>query len=60
MNQKEVRSQTSLSFPAINKAMETLAKLQIVREITGGKRHRVFAYHKYLELISQGTETSRK
>lgn len=30
-------------------------KFGILREITGKKRDRKFAYHKYLEILSEGT-----
>jgi hypothetical protein len=30
--------------------------LNIVREITGQRRNRVFAYQKYLDILSEGTE----
>ncbi len=45
-----------LSFPPVMKAMEHLSKLGIVREVTGQKRNRVFAYHAYLRLLSEDTE----
>lgn len=45
-----------LSFPPVMKAMEHLNKLGIVREVTGQKRNRVFAYHAYLRLLSEDTE----
>lgn len=52
----EAKRLTDLSFPAVNKAMEALAKLSIVRELTGGRRNRVFAYQQYLSVLSEGTE----
>jgi hypothetical protein len=36
--------------------VNALEKLGIVREITGRKRERVFAYGRYLEILSEGTE----
>lgn len=30
--------------------------LGLVRELTGKKRNRLFAYAKYLEILSEGTE----
>ena len=53
---KEISERTDLSFPAVSKAMALLADLGIVRELTGGKRNRVFAYHHYLALLSEGAE----
>lgn len=46
----------SLSWPATNKAMTTLAKLGIVRELTGQKRNRLYAYDAYLSTLAEGTE----
>jgi Fic family protein len=47
---------TGLSFPATAKAMHTLENLGIVREVTGQRRNRVFAYQYYLNILSEGTE----
>jgi Fic family protein len=47
---------TGLSFPAVSRAMENLINLNIVTEITGQRRNRVFAYHRYLSILSEGTE----
>jgi len=47
---------TGLSFPAVSSAMELLGKLGIVRELTGQRRHRLFAYDLYLEVLNEGTE----
>jgi Fic family protein len=52
----EAKRLTDLSFPAVNKAMEALSELGIVRELTGGRRNRVFAYQQYLAVLSEGTE----
>ena len=45
-----------LSFPTASKAIETLVGLGIAREITGGRRNRLFAYDAYLAILSEGTE----
>lgn len=52
----EAVRQTGLSFPAVAKSMDTLVRLGIVREITGKQRNRVFAYDRYLSILSEGTE----
>ncbi|MEJ5203490.1 MAG: Fic family protein, partial [Anaerolineales bacterium] len=52
----QVCERTNLSFPAVSRAMENLEKLDIVHEITGQRRNRVFAYHRYLSILSEGTE----
>ncbi len=51
-----VCERTGLSFPAASKSMKSLERLGIVREITGRRRNRVFAYGQYLEILSKGTE----
>ena len=37
--------------PAIARTVGVLKRLGIVREITGRKRERVFAYHAYLTIL---------
>ncbi|MGH9717375.1 MAG: Fic family protein [Candidatus Acidiferrales bacterium] len=48
--------QLSLSPPTVAKALQHMAKLGIVRETTGKQRHRLFTYHRYLEILNRGTE----
>ncbi len=45
-----------LSHVTINKTLAHLARLDIVRELTGHKRHRVFSYAEYLAILNEGTE----
>ncbi|MCT0212051.1 MULTISPECIES: Fic family protein [unclassified Synechococcus] len=52
----QIRAMSGLSFPTISKAIETLVELGIAREITGGRRNRLFAYDAYLAILSEGTE----
>lgn len=47
---------TDLSFPAVSSAMEVLEELEVVTEVTGKKRGRVYAYETYVEILSEGTE----
>lgn len=51
----EVVTRSGLSFPAAAAAMDALEELGVVRELTGKKRNRVFAYSEYLRLLSEGT-----
>jgi Fic family protein len=46
----------ALSEPTVAKAMQHLVGLGIVREVTGKRRRRVFAYVRYLDILSEGTE----
>jgi len=47
---------TGLSFPAVSSAMNLLVELEIVRELTGRARNRVFAHDRYLTDLAEGTE----
>ena len=49
-------ARTGANYPAVARAVEALERLGIVREITGRKRERVFAYHAYLAILNEGTE----
>jgi Fic family protein len=48
-------NQTGLSFPSASAGMKVLVEHGIVRELTGRKRNRIFAYDKYLSVLSEGT-----
>ncbi len=47
---------TGASYPTVSRAVQALENLGIVREITGRKRERVFAYTHYLDILNEGTE----
>jgi Fic family protein len=53
---QEVQRLSGLSFPTAATAMSYLLELGIAGEITGKKRNRVFAYTRYLAILSEGTE----
>ncbi len=53
---QQVCRTTGLSFPAASTAMDLLVKLKIVRELTGKRRNRLYAYDRYLKVLSEGTE----
>lgn len=53
----QVCGRTGLSFPSAAKAMHALENLGIVREVTGQRRNRIFAYYDYLNILSEGTES---
>jgi Fic family protein len=46
----------SLSAPTVAKSLQHLVKLGLVRETTGKQRHRLFTYHRYLDILNRGTE----
>jgi Fic family protein len=52
--------QLSLSAPTVAKALQHMVKLGIVRETTGKQRHRLFTYHRYLEILNRGTELPKR
>jgi Fic family protein len=48
-----------LSVPTVTGALESLATLKIAKEVTGKRRDRLFAYPRYLHILSEGTEPLR-
>ena len=52
----QLKQLSGLSFQTASKAIETFVGLGIAREITGGRRNRLFAYDAYLAILSEGTE----
>lgn len=52
----EVSRRAGLSFPTASKGMTGLVDVGIVRELTGNRRNRVFAYDRYLAILGEGTE----
>ncbi len=53
---QDVGQRAALSFPASAAGMALLSELGIIRELTGKKRNRVFAYSRYLSILNEGTE----
>lgn len=45
-----------MTFPTASRAIETLQRLAIVRELTGQRRNRVFAYDRFLAILNEGTQ----
>jgi Fic family protein len=45
-----------LSPATVNKALRLLVQMGMVRELTGGRRNRLFAYDRMLAILSEGTE----
>lgn len=52
----EIAKRTTLTYPTASTAMDALAAAGIAVEITGKRRNRVFAYDRYLNILSEGTE----
>jgi len=47
---------TGLTAPTINSALADLERLQVVEEVTGRKRGRVFSYRRYVAILNEGTD----
>ncbi len=54
----KLRAETGMSIPAITRGLEALEQIGIVREMTGRRRGRVYAYDQYLRLLNEGRESS--
>ena len=52
----QIKAACGLSFSTTSKPTEILVALGIVREITAGRRNRLFANDAYLTILSEGTE----
>jgi Fic family protein len=52
----QMRQRSGLSFPTVSKTVDALGQLGIVREVTGQRRNRIFAYNDYLNILNEGTE----
>jgi Fic family protein len=53
-------SAMGLTTPTVRTALDQLVKLQIVREITGKRRDRLYVYDSYLQLLQAGAEPLEK
>jgi Fic family protein len=47
---------TGITPATVNKVLNHLVELGIVRELTAKKRNRLFSYAKYIDILNQGTE----
>jgi Fic family protein len=45
-----------LTVPTVTSALNNLGRLGIVKEVSGKQRDRLFAYSRYVSMVSQGTE----
>jgi len=55
----DLSARAAVSFPTAARAVEVLTIAGVVRELTGGRRNRVFAYDRYLAIMNEGTEPLR-
>jgi Fic family protein len=56
---REMEKDLGLTYPTVAGALDRMKKQRIVKELTGFKRNRMFAYAPYIELLSEGTEPIR-
>lgn len=47
---------SGLTFATVARVVKGLATQGLLRELTGGKRGRVYAYHRYVEILNEGAE----
>lgn len=47
---------TGLTPMTVNKSLEHLRRLNIIQELTGQRRNRIFSYIQYLNILNEGTE----
>jgi len=46
----------NLSAPTVTSAVQHLQEMEITREMTGGRRNRLYLYEHYLAILNEGTE----
>jgi Fic family protein len=52
----DLSKRTTISFPAVTNAVRRLEELGIAKEVTGGRRNRIFSYARYLAVLNEGIE----
>jgi len=52
----KLSKEIGLSKPAIMRGLDAMQSLGMLREITGKKRYKVFAYQTYLDILSEGAQ----
>jgi len=53
-----IAQELHMSFPTVQSALQRLVQLGIVREITGRKRNKMYAYEKALAVLERGVGTN--
>ena len=51
VNSNWVQQHLNVTSPTANKALERLCELEILREVTGNKRNRIYRYDAYVDLF---------
>jgi Fic family protein len=60
ISSRELNRLASLSAPAVGAAVRELIQLDLVKEITGKKRDRIFVYDSYLRILGEGPGVGAK
>ena len=55
---KWISEKTGISSATVNKNLEQLQLLGIIKEITRQKRNKIFSYSKYIEIMDKGTDAT--
>lgn len=55
---KTVAEKVNVSIPTATKAINLLETLEIVREVTGKQRGKLYTYDRYMRLLNEGTEVA--
>lgn len=55
-NSKKIEMNCDLTLPTVNSALKNLLSLNIVKEITGHSRNKIYVYSQYLKIMSDGIE----
>ena len=45
-----------LTHPAVNKSLHRPEEMNIVREVTGKRRNRLYVYESYMDILNRGLE----
>jgi ribosomal protein S25 len=53
---RTVAENLAVSFPTAGAALENLTRIGVVRETTGRRRSRIYAYSAYMALLERGTD----
>jgi Fic family protein len=56
LNTSQAVKALNLTRPTIISALENLQDLEIVQELTGKQRYRVYTYNRYFNILDEGTE----
>ncbi len=52
----KISRETGIVESSVSKALKAMMKLGLVKELTGGKRNRLFCYDRYMKILSEGME----